>query len=62
MADQNYIFISYKGADPEALALIGQLRSRGYRIWCDRSIPGGASYGRRPISWYPRRAGRPALP
>ena len=44
MADQNYIFISYKGADPEALALIGQLRSRGYRIWCDRSIQGGANW------------------
>ena len=38
MADQDYIFISYKGEDPEALEIIRRLKHDGYRIWYDDGI------------------------
>ena len=38
MADQDYIFISYKGEDPEALEIIRRLKRDGYRIWYDDGI------------------------
>ena len=38
MADQDYIFISYKGEDPAALEIIRHLQRDGYRIWYDQRL------------------------
>ena len=38
MADQNYVFISYKGDDPEALEIIRRIRDDGYRVWYDQRL------------------------
>ena len=44
MAEKDYIFISYKGEDPQALKIIHRLQDEGYRIWYDQRTRGGADW------------------
>lgn len=44
-SDEPYLFVSYKRSDLERIApIMRDLQRRGWHLWCDRGIPGGADW------------------